>query len=78
MLEVNVYEAKVQLSKYLSMLINGNEEEIIVTKNGKPVAKLVPIKPPAKRRLGAGLLVCEAKPFVLDDPSDNLGELFGY
>ncbi len=76
--KISVREAKTQFYKYLSILSNGSENEIVVTKNGKPVAKLVPIKPPVKRRLGAGLLFRKAKPFVMDDPSDNFGKRFGY
>ena len=39
--QVNVYEAKTQLSKLLEQVEAG--EEIVIARNGTPVARLVPI-----------------------------------
>jgi prevent-host-death family protein len=51
MIEVNVYAAKTQLSKLLDRAERG--EEIVITRNGRPVAKLVPARASAKpRKLG--------------------------
>jgi prevent-host-death family protein len=50
MIEVNIHEAKTQLSKLLQRVIAG--EEVIIARAGLPVAKLVPIEKPAKRLLG--------------------------
>jgi prevent-host-death family protein len=47
---VNVHEAKTKLSQLLERVHNG--EEIILAKGGKPYARLVPLKKPAKRKLG--------------------------
>jgi len=47
---VNVQEAKTHLSRLLERAHNG--EEIVIAKNGKPYARLVPIEPPKKRNLG--------------------------
>jgi prevent-host-death family protein len=41
MSEVNVYEAKTHLSQLLDRAVAG--EEIVIARNGKPVAKLVPV-----------------------------------
>ncbi len=46
---VNVHEAKTHLSRVLERVARG--EEIVIAKNGKPVARLVPIEP-ARRRPG--------------------------
>ena len=46
--KVNVPEAKTHLSKILSRVSNG--EEIIISKAGKPVARLVPIIEKKKNR----------------------------
>lgn len=48
----NIHEAKTHLSKLLEMVAAG--EEVIISKAGKPVAKLVPIdvKHAGKRKLG--------------------------
>lgn len=45
---VNVREAKVQLSKLLDAVAEG--EEVIISKAGKPAAKLVPIESPLPLR----------------------------
>ena len=46
---VNVHEAKTNLSKLLVRVASG--EEIIISKSGKPVAKLVSISNKVKRRV---------------------------
>ncbi len=51
--QVNLYEAKTQLSQLVEDAANG--EEIIIAKNGKPMVKLVVVTPPQaskKRELG--------------------------
>ena len=47
---VNLYDAKTQLSKLVDRAAAG--EEIIIAKAGKPKAKLVPYRPPRKKRIG--------------------------
>jgi prevent-host-death family protein len=51
MLFVNIHDAKTHLSKYLERIVQ-THEEIIVCKNGQPIAKLVEYKPKRKRKLG--------------------------
>jgi len=46
MRQVNIHEAKTQLSKLISA-----GEEIIIARYGEPVARLVPIQSPAARRV---------------------------
>lgn len=41
MIQINIYQAKTQLSKLVDEAAQG--EEIIIAKAGKPVAKLVPL-----------------------------------
>lgn len=50
MTTVNVHKAKTQLSKLIAMAERG--EEVVIARGDKPVAKLVPINPKPKRRLG--------------------------
>ena len=50
MAEVSVHEAKTHLSRLLSRVAAG--EEIVITRAGKPIAKLVPIQPRPRRVLG--------------------------
>ena len=47
-MQVNILEAKNQLSKLVKAAAAGRE--IVIASNGKPMAKLVPIAP--SRRLG--------------------------
>ena len=47
---LNLYEAKTQLSSLVEMAAAG--EEIIIAKNGKPMAKLVPIRERPLRKPG--------------------------
>ncbi len=53
MTTVNTHEAKTQLSRLLAMVERG--EEVVIARNGKPVAKLVAVEgqgPIKKRQLG--------------------------
>lgn len=43
MIKVNIHEAKTNLSKLLEKAMNG--EEVVIAKAGKPLVKLIPIKP---------------------------------
>jgi prevent-host-death family protein len=47
---VNVHEAKTQLSRLLQRVAAG--EEITISRAGKPIARLVPVRAPAVRVLG--------------------------
>ena len=50
---VNMLEAKSSLSKLVDAIERGLESEIIIARNGRPAAKLVPIdRPSAGQRLG--------------------------
>lgn len=51
--QVNMHEAKTHLSKLVERVEEG--EEIVISRAGKPAAKLVPLAPPkklGKRKLG--------------------------
>lgn len=47
MKQVNLYDAKTQLSALVDAAAAG--EEIVIAKNGKPRVKLVPVDPPARK-----------------------------
>lgn len=48
---MNIHEAKINFSKLIDSVIQGSE--IVITVEGKPVAKLTPIEKKTKRRPGA-------------------------
>lgn len=49
MVEVNVHEAKTHLSKLLARVESG--EEVLISRAGKPVARLVAVAPKRVRRV---------------------------
>lgn len=52
MKQINIYEAKAQLSDLVERAAAG--EEIIIAKAGKPRALLVPLPPSSERKSGRG------------------------
>ncbi len=53
-MQINVHEAKTQFSKLLARVMNG--EEITISKAGKPVARLVPLRTtPSRRSSGSAI-----------------------
>ena len=53
MTTVNMLEAKTHLSRLVDAVESGAEGEIIIARNGRPAARLVPIvAPPKGRRIG--------------------------
>ena len=51
MTTVNVHEAKTHLSRLLAQVESGTE--VVIARNGAPVARLVPCRPRGKREFGA-------------------------
>jgi prevent-host-death family protein len=53
MRQVNMHEAKTQLSRLVDAVAKGEMKEVIIAKDGEPKAKIVPIEPARKKvRLG--------------------------
>jgi len=76
MVEVNIHQAKTQLSDLLRRVAAG--EEVIIARAGTPVARLVPIEAPARRLLGLdqGLYVVP-EDFDAPLPEEVLSEFDG-
>lgn len=51
-MEINIYNAKTNFSKIIQLIIEGKEDIIIISKNGKPVAQLTPIFKKNSKRIG--------------------------
>jgi prevent-host-death family protein len=69
MVEVGVHEAKTKLSKLLALAEAG--EDVVITRGGKPVAKLVPIQ--RRERPNFGFAAGE---FAIPDDFDETPEWF--
>ena len=53
---VNMLDAKSNLSRLVEQVESGVESEIIIARNGKPAARIVPIAAPVKTGKRLGLL----------------------
>ena len=79
MCKVNIYEAKTNLSKYVELLEKGQEEEIIITRYDKKVARITLYAEKKNvKRIGAGKDILGNKEFVLKSDEDDFAALFGY
>ncbi|GAA4331599.1 hypothetical protein GCM10023144_20430 [Pigmentiphaga soli] len=73
---VNMLQAKSSLSRLVEDIETGREREIVIARNGRPVAKLVPIDAaPVERRLGIAKGEFEV-PDSIDAHNDEVGRLF--
>ena len=72
MYQVNIHEAKTNLSKLINRVING--EEVIIAKGNKPLVKLIQLDlPKPERKLGtANGLITISDDF--DSPIDDFSE----
>lgn len=73
---VNMLEAKSSLSRLVQAIEDGKEQEIIIARNGRPAAKLVPINNPAgSQKLGVAKGLFEI-PDSIDAHNDEVAKLF--
>ena len=76
---VNIYEAKTQLSKLVDIAAEGTD--VVIARNGKPVARLTTLEPPKKRNYKLGLLKGKggwlAEDFDAALPDDILAQFEG-
>ncbi|MGD7034402.1 MAG: prevent-host-death protein [Gammaproteobacteria bacterium HGW-Gammaproteobacteria-10] len=73
---VNMLQAKSSLSRLVEAIEQGQEREIVIARNGRPAAKLVPIDAaPSEKRIGVakGLFVV---PDSIDTYNDEVARLF--
>lgn len=49
---VSLFDAKIHLSRLNDRIVTGTETEIVIFRNGKPVARIVPIREHVSRRIG--------------------------
>lgn len=49
---ISIYEAKTQLCKYINSIEKKEVDSFVITKNGRPIAQIIPFVERKKRRLG--------------------------
>lgn len=49
---VSLFDAKTHLSRLIDRIASGAENEIVISRNGKPVARVVPLAVDVSRRVG--------------------------
>lgn len=73
MIEVGVHEAKTNLSQLLRRVAGG--EEVLITRGGEPVARLVPAQSRRRRALGRDMgRIVIAEDFDAPLPSDVIAD----
>lgn len=83
MTSVSMFEAKTNLSRYVSAVADQQEPYVVILRNGKPVAKIVPYESDPASRIGLarGKLppLASLEDFNSVDVADDLlgGELVG-
>lgn len=76
MLSVNMLQAKSSLSRLVEAIEGGKEREIIIARNGKPAARLVPVEGAVVgKRIGIARGVFEV-PDDIDRHNDEVARLF--
>lgn len=66
-MEFSIYEAKTHFSKIVQDLVDGKEEMVIVSKNGKPIIQISLINQQNKKRIGAAKKEMEGFDMSLED-----------
>ena len=75
MVHVNVHEAKTHLSQLLERVESG--EEIVIARNGKPVAKLSAQRPPADAHGARGAWKGQVDLTGFDEADGEIAREFG-
>jgi prevent-host-death family protein len=73
---VNMLEAKNKLSKLVEAVESGAEREIVIARNGKPAARLVPLQ---ERKQGVRIGVAKGMfevPDDIDALNDEIAKMF--
>ena len=50
----SIFDAKTNLSKYIASTLSKQEPYVVIVRNGKPVARLVPYEAETGNRIGTG------------------------
>ena len=76
MATVNMHEAKSSLSRLVEAVESGAESEIIIARNGKPAARLVPVEQ-KKGGVRLGLAAGKYRSISLEEFNSTDAEIWG-
>ena len=77
MLQVNILEAKTELSKLIRLIETGREENIIIARYGKPIVKMTAFNgEPVSKRIGIAKGKLKS-PDDLDKYNDEIAAMIG-
>lgn len=66
-MEYSIYEAKTHFSKIIQSLLDGKEETIIISKNGKPIVEMSLINKKNSKRIGIAKKAMDGYDLSLED-----------
>lgn len=76
-MQVNILEAKTELSKLIRLIESGKEDQIIIARYGRPVVKMTVYNDtPASKRIGIAKGRLKS-PNDLDRDNGEIAQLFG-
>ncbi len=75
MTTVNMLDAKTHLSRLVAAVESGEETEIVISRNGRPAAKLVPVGATTNVGKRLGLLAGKYPPMSLEEFSADDEEI---
>lgn len=76
-MQVNILEAKTELSKLIRLIESGKEDQIIIARYGRPVVKMTVYNDtPASKRIGIAKGRLKS-PDDLDRDNGEIAQLFG-
>lgn len=73
---VNMLEAKSTLSRLVEAVESGAEAEIVIARNGKPAARLVPIDSARKGGIRLGIAAGKYPPMSLEEFNSTDAEIW--
>lgn len=74
---ISLFEAKTNLSKIVESLINGSEQEIVISRRGKPVVRLMPLNDRSQTSKRIGIAKNRyVIPDDIDKSNDKISEIF--
>lgn len=72
---ISLFDAKTHLSRLVEQIASGSETEFVISRNGKPVARVVPLLTDVSKRIGIAKGKFEV-PDDIDQHNADVAKLF--